>query len=345
MKKTISALLLTVLLIAGSSLPVLADDMVTLTGQQITKHFVMAEGLEVPTTTFYFTATAVTEDAPVVTIGSISYDTTDTLGSLSAEGTYTLDKNADIIFGTFPHAGTYKYTVTEIADNADGITYDNRSYTMLVYVANNIEGILTIQSITVEADTGKQDTLSFTNTYRRNGSLRVTKKTPGDLADKTKDFAFTITFMKSGTESDDATSYTGKIGEETVICAIGNETTFYLHNGECLVFETLPVGTRYVVTAKAARDGYSPSVDIIENNIQGVTRTASDADALSTADAGSSNLVGENENSVTYANTYDTIPVTGLLLYILPFLLMIVFPALALILPAVIKTCKKRRKH
>ena len=346
MKKWIAALTLTGLLAASLGLSAIADTPVTLTGQKVTKHFEMAEGLDVPDAEFSFAAIAVTKDAPTVTIGSIAYSSADDKGTLSTEGIYTLDKDADITFGTFPHAGTYEYTVTETAGGADDITYDNTRYTMMVYVANDGIGNLAVQNITVEADNGKQADLSFTNTYRKNGSLTITKNTVGDLADKTKDFAFTITFIKSGTESDSVTSYTGKIGADDVVCKIGEETTFYLHDSESLVFENLPVGTRYVVTEEAAADGYTPSVNVIENGDQTVTdATTVEANALSTANVGSSNLVGENENKVEFTNTYGDVPVTGLVLKNLPFLLLIVLPALALILPMAAKARMKKRNH
>ena len=349
MKKMIAALTLTGLLAASLGLSAFADDaanVATLTEQQVTKHLVMAESLDVPDAEFSFAVTAVTADAPAVTIGSISYSSADDKGTLSTEGVYTVDKSADITFGTFPHAGTYEYTVTETPGSVDGITYDSTSYTMKVNVANNSTGDLDVQSITVEADNGKQDDLSFTNTYRKNGSLTITKKTEGALADKTKDFAFTITFTKSGTESGSVTSYTGKIGTEDVTCNIGEETTFNLHNGESLVFDDLPVGTRYVVTEVAAADGYTPSVSVIENGVQTVTNnTTAEANALSTANAGFSNLVGEKENSVVFTNTCGDAPATGLVLKNLPFLLLIVLPALALILPVAAKSRMKKRNH
>ena len=346
MKKMIAALTLTGLLAASLGLSAFADDAVTLASHQVTKHLVMAEGLEVPAETFSFTATADTKDAPDVTIDSISYNSEDNKGTLSNDGVYTVDKSTDINFGTFPHAGVYEYTVTETADSVDGITYDSTSYTMVVYVANDITGDLTVQNITVEAGNGKQEDLSFTNTYRKKGSLTITKNTVGALADKTKDFAFTITFTKSGTESDDVPSYTGKIGSEEVTCKIGEETTFSLHDGESLVFADLPVGTRYVVTEAAAADGYTPSVSVIENGVQNATSNAtSEENELSTADVNSSNLVGEKENKVEFTNTYVDVPVTGLVLKNLPFLMLIVLPALALILPVAAKSRMKKRNH
>ena len=341
MKKMIAALTLTGLLAASLGLSAFADTPVTLT-----KHLVMAESLDVPDAAFSFAAAAVTTDAPAVTIDSIAYSSADDKGTLSTEGVYTVDKSADITFGTFPHAGTYEYTVTETTGSAEGITYDSTSYTMTVYVANGSDGALAVQRIIVEADNGKQYELSFTNTYCKNGSLTITKNTEGDLADKTKDFAFTITFIKSGTESDSVTSYTGKIGEEPIECTIGQETSFYLHDGESLVFDDLPVGTRYVVTEVAAADGYTPSVSVIENGVQTVTNnTTAEANALSTANAGFSNLVGEKENSVVFTNTCGDAPATGLVLKNLPFLLLIVLPALALILPVAAKSRMKKRNH
>ena len=345
MKKVIAAVTLTGLMAAGLSMSAFAGDVAVLENQVVTKHFVMAEGLEVPDVTFSFTATAVTEGAPTASIENVFYSSTDGRGDLSNK-IYTLDKDGGITFGDFPHAGVYEYTVKETAGDVEGITYDTTNYTMKVYVANDENGQLKVKEITADAGDGKEDSLSFTNTYRKDGRLEITKNTVGELADKTKDFEFTITFSKSGTENDDAEFYTGKIGNEDVECAIGKDTTFYLHDGESLVFEDLPVGTRYLVTEAGVEDGYVPSVSVIENSETTVDKTGTDAAELSTNNDGSKNLVGENENSVTFTNTYNDVPVTGILLKKLPFLMLIVLPGLALILPELAKfRMKKRGSH
>ncbi len=345
MKKVITAMTLTGLLAAGLETNVFAEETVTeLAEQKVTKHFVLAEGLDVPEEIFSFTAESEMEDAPEVTIGSVSYGSTDNKGDLSSEGVYILDKTVDITFGTFPHAGLYEYTVTEDCGNGENITYDPTSYELRVYVANDENGQLVIQNMTAETDEGKHDSLSFTNTYRKTGNLTITKNIVGELADKTKDFTFTIIFFKSGTEDSGITSYTGYIGNEVVECAIGSEIRFELHDGQSLEFEELPVGTRYVVSEVGEEDGYIPSVSVIENNIQTVNgKDATDSDDLSTAGSGSSNLVGEKENSVTFTNTYQNVPVTGVIVKHLPFLFLIVFPALALLLPVIVKIHKKLR--
>ena len=70
MKKKI--LFATALMAVAMAMPAYAEDadnVATLadTTPQVTKHFVMAEGLAVPAETFSFTATAVTSDAPAAT--------------------------------------------------------------------------------------------------------------------------------------------------------------------------------------------------------------------------------------------------------------------------------------
>ena len=344
MKKIIAAMTLTGLLTMGLGVAVFADDAATASiDPTVTKHLVMAEGLDVPDETFNFTATAVTEDAPEITINNISYNKDDDKGFLSTEGIYVLTRDAGITFGTFPHAGIYEYTVTEEPGNADGITYDATSYTLKVYVANDDNGQLGVQSVIAEVDSDKQDSLSFTNTYSKKAGFTITKKVDGDLADKTKDFTFNITFTKSGTEADDVTYYTGKIGDEDVVCKIGQKTQFMLHDGESLVFDELPVGTRYVVTEEGAADGYIPAVSVIENGIQTVSdNTTADANSLSTSYAGFSNLVGENENKVVFTNTYNNVPITGLIMKNLDYLLLIGLPLLILILPLAVKICRKK---
>lgn len=343
MKKKI--LFAAALMAVAMAMPAYADDAVptiTADSPQVTKHFVMAEGLAIPSETFSFTATAVTADAPDATIANVSYSSTDNYGDLTTENYYSIDKNAAITFGEFPHAGLYEYTVTETAGSTTGVTYDDANYNLRVYVVNKDGGDLEVQTITAAKNDEKEDEIGFTNTYRKNASLTITKNTVGSMADKTKAFTFTITFTKSGTEDASVTSYTGKIGEEDIVCEIGKETSFNLHGGESLVFDSLPAGTRYTVTEVGAEDGYKPSVKVVENGVQQSERTATDADSLSTADTNETNLIGENENKVEFTNTYDDIPVTGLVLNNLPAVMLIAVSAAALVL---LTLCKRRRKN
>ena len=312
----------------------------------VTKELIMAEGMDVPESVFTFEAERMTEDAPELTIASVIYTNRDDKGNLM-EGCYVLDKTAVITTEESPHAGLYEYAVKETKGSQEGITYDDASYTMRVYVANGADGNLEIKSVTAEKENEKQEELAFENIYRETGSLTISKKTEGELADKTKDFTFSITFTRSATEDDSVKEYTGKIGTETVTCKVGEDTKFQLHDGESLVFDSLPVGTRYVVEEEGAADGYTPSVSVVENGVQQVNaRTAAEEESLASAEEGSTNLVGEHTNEVTFINTYPVIPVTGLILEQMPFILLIGLPILLLLIPTVIKARMKRhRRH
>ncbi len=338
MKKKIVSLGLACLMTAGMQTTVFADDNVP-TVEKVTKHFEMAEGIAAPDVTFSFTATAVTADAPEATIGTLSYTNADQ-GTLE-NGLSTINKTADITFDEFPHAGLYEYTVQETAGTENDVNYDTASYDLNVYVINDKNGDLKVQSITAEKDGEKQDELSFTNTYRKDSSLTISKTTMGALADKKKDFNFTIKFEKSATEADDVTSYTGKIGTETVTCKVGEETSFQLHDGESLVFETLPAGTHYVVKEEGAKDGYTPSIEVVENGVETKDETVSEREGIASADSATT-LVGENDNSVAFTNTYEDVPVTGILLQNWPFVLLIALGAAAMVLSKAVRVAGRK---
>ena len=331
---------LTCLMTAGMQMDVFAGETVP-TVKTVHKHFVMAEGIAAPEVTFYFTAEKVTADAPNATIGPLTYLNTDT--AEVKNGLSSFNKEAEITFETFPHAGLYEYTICETAGTENGITYDTASYNLNVYVVNTENGNLEVQNITAEKDGDKQDELSFTNTYRKNSSLTISKSTEGMHADKTKDFEFTIKFERAATESDEIDVYTGIIGDETVNCKVGEETTFELHDGESLVFDCLPAGTHYVVSEIAEEDGYTPSIKVVENGVQTLETTVSEKEGISSAKTGIT-LVGEGTNKVEFTNTYQDIALTGIALNNLPFIILIILAIGALLLSKGIKVVNKNDK-
>ena len=331
---------LTCLMTAGMQMDVFAEETAP-TVNKVCKHFEMAEGIAAPGVTFSFSAEKVTDDAPNATISTLTYSNADT--AEMKNGLSSFDKEADITFETFPHAGLYEYTIRETAGTENGITYDTAAYHLNVYVVNKENGNLEVRSITAEKDGAKQEELSFTNTYRKNSSLTISKSTEGMHADKTKDFEFTIKFERAATESDEIDVYTGIIGEETVNCKVDEETTFELHDGESLVFDCLPAGTRYVVKEVAAEDGYTPSIKIVENGVETQGETVSERDGISSAATGT-NLVGENENEVVFTNTYEDIPLTGIILNNWPFIILIILAIGALLLSKGITAVNKNDK-
>ncbi|WP_461811142.1 DUF7601 domain-containing protein [Faecalimonas sp.] len=352
-KKKLTALLLTGTILMGMNTTVLAETVPTVgTGTEakdatvsITKNLEFAEGLVIPNTRFTFIATPKTEGAPVATITDISYGTGDTIGNLD-NGKYTLSKTSEIVFGKFPHAGQYEYTVTEKKGDMAGMTYSAKTYTIHVYVANKRDnsGETYIKTITAEESGTKTSKIVFTNTYTKKAALTIEKNTMGELADKTKDFAFAITFIKS--ETSDQTEFVGRIGTETITCEVGKEKQFMLHDKEKLVFDNLPVGTKYVVKEKGVSDdGYTPSIHVVENNKVTVNnQVGNERDDLSSANVGVNNLVGEGKNEVIFTNTYKDIAITGIIFKQFPFILLMGIALLAFGSLAIIKRSRTTRK-
>lgn len=293
---------------------------------KITKELKLAEGITVPNATFKFTATKITADAPEATIKDVVYSTTDSKGDLT-NGVYLLDKSSNITFGTFPHAGEYLYTVKETANTynaatGEAVVYSSESYTMHVYVINTANGGTEIEKITAANRLGnKVSAMDFENIYtKNNSSLTISKTTAGKNADRTKDFTFSLIFTKSATADSD--TYEGMIGNEKVEFKAGEENTFKLHDGEKIVFTNLPAGTRYVVEETGTTD-YTPSVKVVENGTKTVEKAAAKGASLASAETNKTNLVGEGTNTADFTNTYDDVPITGLILNNLPFAILI----------------------
>ena len=197
---------------------------------------------------------------------------------------------------------------------------------------------LEVEKITAQGANGKTDKILFTNTYAKNdATLTIEKNTEGDYADKTRKFDFEITFTKS--PMSDQTTFTGTIGAQSVEYTAGQTKTFKLADGEKLVFNNLPVGTTYMVKELAATDGYTPKVTVVENKTTTVTnKTVQETEALDTLkENGKNNLVGENENKVTFTNTYKDVAVTGIVMNNLPFILLVAVAIVAFVSLAVIK--------
>ena len=313
----------------------------------VTKNLEFAEGISVPGYTFNFTADKITADAPNATIGSISYTKAEAKGN-ETDGVYNVAKTSDLNFDTaFPHAGLYEYKVKETQGTDKGMTYSTKEYRLRVYVANHTNNTTYIKSITAEDENGeKPDKLSFKNTYEKNGgedfkedqALVVEKQTVGELADKTKKFTFKLTLKKAKTAKDE--KIIGKIGTKEVEFTYGVEKEFQLHDGEQLVFEKLPAGTRYNAVEVGVGDGYTPTVKVIEDGKHNADKSGTDAADLSSAEAGQTNLVGENQNKVTFVNTYNEVPATGIITNNMPFIVLAGLSASAFIVLAVAKKKK-----
>lgn len=353
-KKGLGTLLLTGALLVSANTSVFAAQVPTVgTGSEgnnakvsITKNVEYAEGITAPAATFEFTANP-KNGGPQATINSIVYTTDDYKNGALQAGKYTVSKDMEVQFGNFDHAGMYEYDVIETKGDIEGFQYSTKNYKLRVYVENNTNGNGTfIQNITAETDGQKQTEVSFTNTYTKNGggngndALVIEKQTTGKYADKTKEFQFKLKLEKAATTQD--TKVTDKIDQQEYEFTYGEEKTFTLSDQKKLVFETLPAGTRYVVTEIGKEDKYVPTVNVVENGVATVKdKKGTDADNLASSDT--TNLVGENENKVTFVNEYTEFndnPLTGVFENNMPFILLIGVGGIAL---GTLAAVKKRR--
>lgn len=347
----------------GMAMPTFAADGGKTTEAWITKTYYTEVG---KAEKFSFTAEQVktgtgiiTTDA-AVTMPEISFTDTET---------GTISKRGQITFPTYPEAGKYEYTVTE-TQTADPIVANSEhekmimsqaEYTMDVYVTDGATGteISNIvvnkvkddagQTATGKVDIGNTDTnrFNFTNTYvqeagtgtdptnpdptyNKFGSLNVSKKivnANGTTTTPDDEFAFTATFaFPKGTDANTLGGIKANGGDVTL--AEGGTYTFHLKANKNMKFTGVPVGTTITVKESAAKN-YKGSAEITINGtkLTSVAETSYNTELTAVR----SQKLGQKQNIVDVTNTYNDVPVTGIIMNTLPYVLMIALCGVALI--------------
>ena len=347
----------------GMAMPTFAADGGKTTEAWITKTYYTEVG---KAEKFSFTAEQVktgtgiiTTDA-AVTMPEISFTDTET---------GTISKRGQITFPTYPEAGKYEYTVTE-TQTADPIVANSEhekmimsqaEYTMDVYVTDGATGteISNIvvnkvkddagQTATGKVDIGNTDTnrFNFTNTYVQEagtgtdptnpdpiynqfGSLNVSKKivnANGTATTPDDEFAFTATFaFPKGTDANTLGGIKANGGDVTL--AVGGTYTFHLKANKNMKFTGVPVGTTITVKESAAKN-YKGSAEITINGtkLTSVAETSYNTELTAVR----SQKLGQKQNIVDVTNTYNDVPVTGIIMNTLPYVLMIALCGVALI--------------
>lgn len=348
----------------GMAMPTFAADEGKTTEAWITKTYNTEVG---KAEKFSFTAEQVktgtgiiTTDA-AVTMPEISFTDTET---------GTPSKRGQITFPTYPEAGKYEYTVKE-TQTADPIVANSEhekmimsqaEYTMDVYVTDGATGTK-ISNIVVnkvkdnegqpgngKVDIGNTDTntFNFTNTYVQeagtgtepttpdptyndNGSLKVSKavvNANGTTTTPDAEFEFTATFaFPTGTNASTLGGIKDANGGDVKL-AEGGTYTFKLKANGNMKFTGVPVGTTITVKESAAKN-YKGSAVI---TINGTQLTPVSATKYSTELTVVNNeKLGQKQNTVAVTNTYNDVPVTGIIMNTLPYVLMIALCGVALI--------------
>ena len=220
----------------------------------------------------------------------------------------------------------------------------------------------------------------FTNTYVEpteetdpsdpiNHKLSISKTVDGAYGDRTKYFDFDITINKPATLKDEVNykayivetvegslevvtsdkNYAGKIEEgngtdtfDHFIVTTGSPTQFKLKHGQSLVFTAIHDGASYKAEEAAVED-YTASALIVVDGAIGVTKSNDKAnEALSTAidEENEMNLIGKNQSSAEFTNTYKTVTPTGISVDDLPYIMLLI---ISIVAAALYVTVKYRR--
>lgn len=326
--------MLTMSLCAGTAVMAEEAPVPTVGQAGITKNLHIAEGITVPDTKFTFNITQTDGDETTVTKTTTAAFNADTVTDDHVSKAATTEL-ADAT--KYPHAGVYKFTVSEAKGDVAGMTYDTKSYTVNVYVVNDGDD-LKVDSITANDGTAKVTDMSFDNTYVKDSSLTIKKEVTGTQADRTKHFNFTINMTKASTDTRD--SYEGTIVKgdkckkthQNVVLTFDNNgkatANVELCDGDTITFDNIAAGTRYTVTEAGATDGYTPSVAVVEDG-----GTAEQINATSEADkiTADNKLIGEKANSVVFTNAYADTPITGVIINNLPYVVLAAAAVCALV--------------
>ncbi|WP_371297467.1 Spy0128 family protein [Ruminococcus sp.] len=348
----------------GMAMPTFAAPGVKTTEAWITKIYNTEVG---KAETFSFTAEQVKTGTGIITTDAVV--TMPTI-SFTADETGTNSKRGQITFPTYQEAGKYEYTVKESDTVTPAVTNGDHEkmimsqaeYTMDVYVTDGKNGP-EISNIVVnktkndagQTATGKVDIsntddndFKFTNTYVQeagtgtdptnpdptypdNGSLKVSKaviNANGTATTPDDEFVFTATFaFPKGTDANTLGGIKDANGK-SVTLGEGGTYTFKLKANANMKFTGVPVGTTISVKESAAKN-YKGSAEITINGtkLTSVAETSYNTELT----AVKSQKLGQKQNTVDVTNTYNDVPVTGIIMNTLPYVLMIALCGVALI--------------
>lgn len=350
----------------GMAMPTFAADAGKTTEAWITKTYNTEVG---KAEKFSFTAEQVkagtgiiTTDAPV-TMPEISFTDTET-GTHSRRGQITFPTYTEA--GKYEYTVTETQTVDPavVNDDHEKMIMSQAEYTMDVYVTDGENGTeisnIVVNKVKDDAgqtvtDKGKVDIgntdandFNFTNTYVQeagtgenpknpdptypdNGSLKVSKavvNANGTTTTSDAEFEFTATFaFPTGTDANTLGGIKDANGSPVKL-AEGGTYTFKLKANGNMKFTGVPVGTTITVKESAAKN-YKGSAVITINGTQLTPVSATKYNAELTMV--NNEKLGQKQNTVAVTNTYNDVPVTGIIMNTLPYVLMIALCGVALI--------------
>ena len=330
--KRIRVLLLTfvvaVTMMAGS-LSVFAADGED-AGPEVTKIVNVAQGVKV-SETFTFTATQLSENPVTHTKPNEMVALSDVTISYSAEeadSTLEITKTGNFDISGITVPGEYLYEITETAGSTADWSYNTGEYkTYYLQVLVDQNGNKSYKMTTdpnFSADTGKKvDTMTFENDYTPKTDLVIGKKVtnPEYVKDQADGYTFVLTF--TGNEMATApTTVTGTKSDGTeVTYTVGDE--FVLKQDETITFTDLPAGLIFECVETKPSDANYESTTIAINSYDTTAKDNTDK-SVTGLDTGNQLLGAETgKNKAEFTNVFKEITVTGVIMNVLPYFMMI----------------------
>ena len=239
--------------------------------------------------------------------------------------TNTATKTGAVSFDgvTFSKVGDYTFIVSETGSTNDS-TYPVSDDQYYVYVSvrydtDAMDGsmIATVLSQGKLNGEGEKTDLVYPSNSRFT-SLTITHTVSGDMADVDK--YFTVKVTVNGNDGDVYSVSGGSNASNPTTINANEETTFYLKHNEALEIgksgelNQILIGTDYVVT-QVQEDNYTTTID--SDTVLTVTKNT---------------VTAPTGNETAINNDYRTSPITGLIISVMPFVLVIAISVVGIVL-------------
>ena len=352
-KKLTAGLLTGVMVLSMGGMSALADQ--TVKGGNVDdalkKYLVMDENANVPNATFSYSIAAGDAVDPAngkpgvmsgieseqIVISDTVFEPTDPTyneedGFISLdEGEKYAKETATVDFSevTFNVPGIYRYKITENDTSVAGVTKDNNTIYLDVYVVTDGKGALSIdgyvlhKTVEVAGSDGNfagadEKTTGFENNYTT-ADLQLSKTVTGNQGNRSQYFQFTVDISNAAagtvyTVNLDNATYSGNpstltVGEDGTI-----QGTFYLHDGESIAVLGMTADTECQITEVLDEtEGYTTTNDKDTVN--------EDSDGKTTDEF----AIGENGTAVTFTNDKNVTTPTGIAMTFAPYAVMVAF--------------------
>ena len=186
--------------------------------------------------------------------------------------------------------GEYNYTISEIADNDDGYTYDSSVYDLRVLVFDNNGRLTAITTITKNGNNVNENKFRFTNTYKTTSSVEY-------------EFPQIVKTIKGNADSNDKKTFTFELKSNDVNAPMPANSTISVNGEGTAKFDkiTFTKAGTYTYTISEVNTGETNYT--YDNSVYTITVTVTDENSALKANSVITKN-GENTDNIEFVNEY-----------------------------------------